>query len=78
MHAMSENSKTFTEASEVKAKDGQVLVDGPDAVEVSLTPEAALETSERLLHGAMKAEGQRHLKGLPHQLDDRAVKSRNA
>ena len=45
--------------SEVEAKDGNVLVNGPDAVDVALTPEAALETSDRLLHGGLKARGQR-------------------
>jgi hypothetical protein len=37
-----------------------VNVDGPDGVDVGLTPEAALETSNRLLDGATEAAGQRH------------------
>lgn len=64
--------KTYAEPSQVTAKKGDVQVEGPDGVDVSLTPEAAFETSERLLTGAMKAEGQRHLKGLPHQPEDKA------
>lgn len=44
--------------SEVIAKGGQVMVDGPDAVHVALTPEAALETSDRLLKGGLAARGQ--------------------
>jgi hypothetical protein len=46
------------EPSEVTAEQGEVMVDGPDGVAVSLTPDAAAETSERLLFGAAKARGQ--------------------
>ena len=46
------------EPSEVDAEEGEVIVDGPDGVAVSLTPEAADETSDRLLKGAAKARGQ--------------------
>ena len=45
--------------SEVSAEEGQVLVDGPGGVAVSLTPDAAEETSHRLLFGAAQAQGQR-------------------
>jgi sugar lactone lactonase YvrE len=48
----------YDEASEVDAEDGTVVVNGPDAVDVRLTPDAAEETSERLNTGAMKARGQ--------------------
>ena len=51
--------KVHDEPSEVDAEDGQVIVDGPDAVAVSLTPDAAAETSQRLLFGAAKAQGQK-------------------
>jgi len=63
------NSKTevYAEPSEVKAVDGDVRVDGPDAVDVTLTPKAAEETSERLLGQSMKARGQRRLRDHPHQ-----------
>lgn len=50
----------YDEASAVDAEDGTVLVKGPDAVDIRLTPTAAEETSERLLQGAMKARGQRY------------------
>ena len=46
------------EPSEVDAEEGEVIVDGPDGVAVSFTPEAADETSDRLLKGAAKARGQ--------------------
>ena len=45
--------------SEVTAEDGVVFVDGPDGLAISLTPEAAEETSERMLFGAMAAQRQR-------------------
>jgi hypothetical protein len=48
----------YDEASEVDAEDGTVIVRGPDAVDVRLTPDAAEETSDRLNTGAMKARGQ--------------------
>jgi hypothetical protein len=60
----------YDEPSEVKAVDGQVDVDGPDAVDVSLTPEAAEETSERLLQQSFKARGQTRLKNNAHRPKD--------
>ena len=54
------DSIVYDEASDVDAYDGTVVVKGPDDVEVRLTPNAAEETSERLLNGAMKARGQRY------------------
>jgi len=44
--------------SDVTAEEGEVMVDGPDAVAVTMTPEAAAETSHRLLLAAAKARGQ--------------------
>jgi hypothetical protein len=44
--------------SEVSAEDGFVIVDGPDGVAYSMTPDAASETSDRLLYGAAEARGQ--------------------
>jgi len=52
------HEKSWDEPSEVVAEDGEVIVDGPDGVAVSLTPDAALETSERLLTGGLAARGQ--------------------
>lgn len=51
----------YEEPSDVDAEDGAVIVRGPDAVDVRLTPAAAEETSHRLLEGALKARGQRYL-----------------
>jgi hypothetical protein len=64
---MSEKSIVYEEASVVTAVDGAVQLDGPDAVDVAMTPEAAEETSERLSSEAMKARGQRRLRDYPHQ-----------
>lgn len=52
----------FDDASAVAAKEGEVVVDGPDGVAVSLTPEAAIETGERLQDKAVEAAGQRRLR----------------
>ncbi len=51
--------KVYDEPSEVTALEGDVIVEGPDGVNVSLTPDAAVETSDRLLKGGMHANGQR-------------------
>jgi hypothetical protein len=60
----------YDEPSEVSAVDGAVELDGPDAVDVAMTPEAAEETSERLLGESIKARGQRRLKNYPHRGKD--------
>lgn len=52
------DEKVYDEPSEVDAKGGTVVVDGPDSVDVRLTPDAAAETSDRLLFAAAKARGQ--------------------
>lgn len=52
------HEKTWDEPSEVAAEEGEVFVDGPDGVAVSLTPDAAVETSDRLLKGGLAARGQ--------------------
>ena len=44
--------------SDVTAEDGEVMVDGPEGIAFSFTPEAAEETSHRLLDGAVTARGQ--------------------
>ena len=53
------DKKVYREPSKVTAEDGVLSVKGPDAVDVRMTPEAADETSERLLYGAMQALGQK-------------------
>ena len=51
--------KVHATPSEVSADEGQVIVDGPDGVAVSLTPSAAAETSDRLMEAAGEARGQK-------------------
>jgi len=68
---MMEDKRTvYPDASEVSAVDGAVELDGPDAVDVAMTPEAAEETSERLTDQAVKARGQRRLGNLIHRAKD--------
>ena len=62
-----DRDKLYDEATDVTAEDGEVILDGPDAVDVRLTPEAAEETANRLWDGAVKATGQRRLKDLEHR-----------
>ena len=59
--------KLYDEATKVIAKDGEVILDGPDAVNVKITPEAAEQSADNLIEGAAKAAGQRRLKKMPHQ-----------
>jgi hypothetical protein len=56
--------KLFDKATKVTAEHGEVILDGPDAVDVKLTPEAAEETADNLIEGAVMARGQRIMKGL--------------
>ena len=53
--------KAFDTPSRVTAEEGEVVVDGPDGVAYSMTPEAAAETSDRLLEQAALARGQESL-----------------
>ena len=54
------SKETYSKPSDVVAEAGRVLVDGPDHVDVALTPEAALETGGRLIDKAAVAAGQAH------------------
>ncbi len=51
--------KTHDKSSNVEAEDGEVFIDGPGGVAYAMTPEAAADTSDKLLHGSAKAAGQR-------------------
>ncbi|MES3098832.1 hypothetical protein [Sphingomonas faeni] len=62
------DSVVHNEPSQVEAEDGCVCVTGPGGVVVSFTPEAAAETSDRLLDGASRAMGQQ----LAKERNDRA------
>ena len=62
-----EKREVYDQPSEVSAVDGCVTLEGPDAVDVAMTPEAAEETSDRLAEHAAKAAGQRRLRNYPHR-----------
>ncbi len=62
-----DDEEIYSEPSKVNAQDGHVVVDGPDGVDVSLTPESAEETADRLFQASAKAAGQRRLKDFPIQ-----------
>jgi osmotically-inducible protein OsmY len=57
-------------ATKVTAKDGEVMLDGPDGVDVKVTPEAAEETADNLIKGAAEAAGQRRFKDHLHRPQD--------
>ena len=61
------DNKLYDEATEVTANDGDVILDGPDGVDVKITPEAAEQTADNLIDGAVIARGQRRLKTLSHR-----------
>ena len=65
-----EKREVYDQPSDVDAVDGCVTLDGPDSVDVAMTPEAADETSDRLAEHAAKAAGQRRLKNYPHREKD--------
>jgi hypothetical protein len=67
---MTDKSTIYDEPSDVAAVDGAVQLDGPDAVDVAITPEAAEETSDRLSEQAVKARGQRRLGRMTHRPKD--------
>jgi hypothetical protein len=56
--------KAHNQPADVEAVEGDVLVDGPGGLSYAFTPEAAEETSDRLLFGAGKAKGQQIQKEL--------------
>ena len=51
--------------SEVMAEEGDVIVEGPNGVAVTLTPEAAEETGRRMLRAASDARRQLEAAGRP-------------
>lgn len=67
------DSKVHAEPSSVASEDGLVIVDGPDAVTVTLTPEAAEETGQRLIEKAVDAAGLRHFQKPTGTAQDRSA-----
>ncbi|HEY9218925.1 MAG TPA: hypothetical protein VIO94_12805 [Phenylobacterium sp.] len=54
---MAQYLSAFSEPMTVRVVEGEVVVIGPDAVAVSLTPDAAEESAHRLLSAAREARG---------------------
>ena len=50
--------KAHDTPAEVRAEDGDVKVKGPGGIVYAFTPDAAVETSDRLSDGAAMANGQ--------------------
>ncbi len=61
------DDKLYDQATTVTARAGEVILDGPDGVDLKVTPEAAEQTAENLLEESVKARGQRRMKDNPHQ-----------
>jgi hypothetical protein len=55
------DGKVHDVPSSVASEEGQVIVDGPDAVAVTMTPKAAEETGQRLISSASDAAGYNRL-----------------
>ena len=51
------------EPSSIAAEQGHVVVDGPGAIAFAMSPDAAIETAERLHQSAAMAQGQRVMRG---------------
>lgn len=47
-----------TQPSAICVEGGHVIIDGPGPVAITLTAEAAIETSDRLLEAGMHAHGE--------------------
>lgn len=54
---MSEN-RIYKTPGKAHAEQGQVMLDGPDGIAISLTPHAAEETGKSLIQAASEAKGQ--------------------
>jgi hypothetical protein len=53
-----ESIRSHSNPSDVNAEQGQVIVEGPDGVAVTLTPDAAEETGRRMISAASEARRQ--------------------
>jgi hypothetical protein len=51
-------ARVYSETSDVTNNKGVVMVDGPDGVAISLTPEAAAKIGADLLDNAAEAKGE--------------------
>jgi hypothetical protein len=56
---MNEVSQPFSDPGIASAEDGQVVLEGPGGLAVTMTPDAAARTGRSLLEAAGEAERQR-------------------
>ena len=61
------NAPTSDQPCQVSAEEGQVLLNGIEGVDATLTPEAAEQTGDRLIEESVRARGQRRMKDNPHR-----------
>jgi len=52
------SSKTQSRAGKAQAEEGMVIIDGPDAVALSMTPSAAAKMGQRMIDAAGVANTQ--------------------
>jgi hypothetical protein len=62
---MNSPTEPFATAGVASAEEGQVLLDGPDGIAITLTAEAALATGKSLIEAAGQAHAQREASGKP-------------
>ena len=60
MSRESQHAETEEDPGVATAEEGQVMLDGPDGVAVTMTPEAAKETAASLIAAAERASGQQN------------------
>jgi len=58
-----ESVHSHAQPSDVSAEQGEVIVEGPNGVAVSLTPDAAEETARRMILAADSARRQARSRG---------------
>ena len=49
------SKETYSKPTDVTSEKGRVFLDGPNGVDVAMTPDAAQETGDRLIDEAAKA-----------------------
>lgn len=61
------DTRIHDKPSHVQNVAGKVMMDGPDGVAVSMTPEAASMTGARLIDNAAEAKGKQEIEADRHQ-----------
>ena len=66
-------NKPYDRSTEATAEQGEVMLDGPDGLAVSLTPEAAARTAEAIRDAAEEAHRQREARSAPGEHEGRGA-----